>query len=299
MASAARYAAWSVLVALLTMALKLLAWHYTGSVGLLSDALESSVNLAAASMAFLMLRLAVQPADEQHAYGHGKAEYFASGFEGALIVVAAISILWVAVPGLFAPQAISQTGVGLAICALAALLNFAMARVLMQGARRHRSLALEADAQHLMSDVWTSLGIIVGVALVAFTGWRVLDPLLAVLVALNILRTGWQLMKASVSGLMDSAWPAADRDRLQQVLDGFQRQGVVFHAIRTRSAGHQRFLSLHVLVPGKWSVQRGHDLLEQVERQIAAVLAPVSVLTHLEPLEDPAAYDDEQLESRP
>lgn len=296
-APAARYAALSVLIALLTMGLKLLAWQLTGSVGLLSDALESSVNLAAASVAFLMLRIAAQPADEAHAYGHGKAEYFASGFEGALIVVAAVSILWFAIPGLFDPQPIEQTGIGLAVCAVAAAINWGMARVLMQGARQHRSLALEADAHHLMSDVWTSAGIIVGVTLVAVSGWAVLDPLLAVLVALNILRTGWQLMKASVDGLMDTSWPLAERDSLQRLLDGYRSSGADFHALRTRTSGSRRFASFHVLVPGDWSVQRGHDLLEQIEQRIAAEFAPVTVLTHLEPLEDPLAYDDEHLDA--
>ncbi len=296
-APAARFAALSVLVALLTMGLKLLAWQLTGSVGLLSDALESIVNLAAASVAFMMLRIAAQPADEGHAYGHGKAEYFASGFEGALIVVAAASILWVAIPGLLDPQPIEQSGIGLAVCALAAAINWGMARILTRGARQHRSLALEADAHHLMSDVWTSAGIIIGVALVAVSGWTVLDPLLAVLVALNILRTGWQLMKASVDGLMDTSWPLAERERLQRLLDGYRGVGADFHALRTRTAGSRRFASFHVLVPGEWSVQRGHNLLEEIERRIATDFAPVTVLTHLEPLEDPLAYDDEHLDA--
>lgn len=293
--SAARYAAWSVGAALATMALKLFAWKVTGSVGLLSDALESIVNLTAALVAFWALRLAVMPADDNHAYGHGKAEYFASGFEGAMIAVASLSILWVAVPRLWDPQPIEQAGLGLVVSAVAAAINFGMARFLMHGARIHRSLALEADSHHLMTDVWTSVGIIAGVALVATTGWLILDPLLAVLVGLNILRMGGRLLRQSADGLMDISLPRADREVLDRVLETFRAQGIGFHALRTRQSGPRRFVSLHVLVPGAWSVQQGHDLAEQVEQRIREHLAPVHVNTHLEPLEDPLAYDDESL----
>ncbi len=294
-APAARYAAWSVAAALMTMALKLFAWKVTGSVGLLSDALESTVNLTAALVAFWALRLAVMPPDDNHAYGHGKAEYFASGFEGAMIAVASLSILWASVPRLWDPQPIEQAGLGLVVSAVAALINLGMARALMHGARIHRSLALEADAHHLMTDVWTSVGIIGGVALVAVTGWLILDPLLAVLVGLNILRTGGRLLRQSADGLMDVSLPRADREVLDRLLEEFRAQGLRFHALRTRQSGPRRFVSLHVLVPGAWTVQQGHDLAERVEQRIREHLAPVHVITHLEPLEDPLAYDDDAL----
>lgn len=279
------------------MGLKLVAWKLTGSVGLLSDALESSVNLAAALVAFWSLRLAAQPADENHAYGHGKAEYFSSAFEGAMIAAASLAILWVAVPRLLNPQPIAQAGIGLAISAVAGLLNLGMALLLLRGARQHRSLALEADARHLMTDIWTSGAVIAGVALVALTGWLILDPLLAVLVAFYILVTGWRLLRRSADGLMDAALPRADLDALDAVLAPFRQQGLDFHAVRTRQSGARRFISLHLLVPGAWSVQQAHDVASEVERQIELQLAPVHVFTHVEPAEDPTAYDDHAIGS--
>jgi cation diffusion facilitator family transporter len=282
----------SVAAALATMGLKTLAWDLTGSVGLLSDALESLVNLGAALVGLGMLRLAAQPADEGHAYGHGKAEYLASGFEGALIAVAALAIAWAAWPRLLVPRPIEQPGIGLAIVALAAAINGVVALLLRRAGRRHRSLTLEADAQHLFTDVWTSAGVIAGVALVALTGWMRLDALVALAVAAHILWTGWRLLGESAAGLMDAAWPQAERAELDAILDGFRGAGIDFHAIRTRRAGARRFVSFHVLVPGAWSVQRGHDFVERIEARIAAEMAPVSVLTHLEPIEDPVSHSD-------
>lgn len=286
----------SVAAALATMALKTAAWGLTGSVGLLSDALESLVNLSAALLGFAMLRLAVQPADEEHAHGHGKAEYFASGFEGALIVVAALAIIWAAWPRLLEPQPIDQAGVGLAIVAVAALINGGVAVLLRRASIRHRSLTLEADAQHLLTDVWTSAGVIAGVALVAVSGWLILDPLIALAVALHILWTGWRLLRESAAGLMDASWPAPERARLDAILDAFRGEGIDFHAVLTRRSGARRFVSFHVLVPGRWSVQRGHDFAERIEARIATELAPVTVLTHLEPIEDPVSHDDAGLD---
>lgn len=289
----------SIAAALATMGLKTLAWWLTGSVGLLSDALESLVNLGAAVVGLSMLRLAAQPPDGGHAYGHGKAEYFASGFEGALIAVAALSIAWAAWPRLIAPQPIEQPGIGLAIVALAAAVNGGVALLLRRAGRQHRSPTLEADAQHLLTDVWTSAGVILGVALVALTGWLRLDALIALAVAVHILWTGWRLLGESAAGLMDAAWPAAERAQLDAILDDFRGAGIDFHAIRTRSAGARRFVSFHVLVPGAWSVQRGHDFVEQVEVRIEAALAPVSVLAHLEPIEDPVSHNDQSLDRAP
>lgn len=291
---AARFALLSVAAALATMGLKLLAWKLTGSVGLLSDALESGVNLSAALFAFWALRLAVQPPDAEHAHGHGKAEYFAGGFEGAMIIAAAVAIAWAAIPRLWDPKPIVQAGPGLLISVLASGINGAVALVLRRAAARYHSAALAADADHLMSDVWTSVGVVLAVAVVAHGGWLWLDPLIALVVAVVILRTGWRVLHDAAQGLMDVSWPEAERAVLDTVLAPYRAQGLAFHALRTRRAGARRFVSMHVLVPGAWTVQRGHDLVEAVEAQVRARFAPVTVFTHLEPIEDPAAYDEDQ-----
>ncbi len=291
-----RWMLWAVAAALVTMALKGFAWQLTGSVGLLSDALESLVNLGAAVVGFSMLRLAIQPADSGHQYGHGKAEYLASGFEGALIGVAAISIAWAAWPRLLDPQPIEQPGIGLLIVGVAAGVNGVVALILRRAGRRHRSLALEADAAHLMTDVWTTAAIIVGVGLVAVTDWLILDALIALAVAINILRTGWHLLRESAAGLMDASWPSDERARLDAVLERYRQEGIDFHAIRTRRAGMRSFVSFHVLVPGRWSVQAAHDHVERIEAAIAGEFSPVTVMTHLEPIEDPASHLDTGLD---
>jgi len=289
--------AWlSIAAAVLTIGLKLGAYFLTGSVALLSDALESIVNLVAACMALAMLTIAARPPDEEHAYGHSKAEYFSSGIEGALILFAAFGIVWNAIPRLFAPQALEQIGVGLAISLFATGINFGVARVLLHAGRKHRSISLEADAQHIMTDVWTSLGVLVGIGAVALTGWSRLDPIIALLVALNIVWTGVQLVRRSALGLMDTALPASDQTSIHEVLARFRDQGIQFHALRTRQAGTRKFVSVHVLVPGTWQVQRGHELLEDVEAAIEAVVPGVHVFTHLEPREDPAAWKDVELD---
>ena len=291
-----RYAWLSVAASVGTLALKSVAWLLTGSVGLLSDALESLVNVGAAIMLLAMLRIAVRPADEGHAYGHGKAEYFASGFEGLLVVLAAGGIAYAATARLLDPRPLEHAGMGLGLTIVASALNFAVARVLLRGARRHGSIALEADAQHLMTDVWTSAGVVLGVGLVVVTGWLVLDPIIALAVAVRIVVIGWRLLHESVLGLMDAAWSAEEQAGLDEVLADFRRRGIGFHAVRTRRAGARRFASFHVLVPGRWTVQQGHDLLEEIEQRIAARVSRVTVETHLEPLEDPASYRDQHLE---
>jgi cation diffusion facilitator family transporter len=290
--SLTRYAWLSIAAAVLTMALKLVAWKLTGSIGLLSDALESLVNLGGASMALMMLRVAMAPRDDEHAYGHGKAEYFSSGFEGMLILVAGGAILWAAIPNLWHPKALQQTGLGLAISALASVINLVVARILLRASTQYRSITLEADAHHLMTDVWTSVAIIAGVGLVALTGWALLDPLLAVAVAFNILWTGIRLMRESVDGLMDSAWVPTDLEQLEQVLDEFRNDEVKFHEIRTRRAAANRFVTFHLLVPGAWPVQRAHELAERVESRLTDVLPGAVAMAHLEPIEDPASYAD-------
>ena len=297
-ANLTRFAWLSIGTAVLTIVLKALAYGLTGSVGLLSDALESLVNLVAAIMALAMLTIAARPADEMHAFGYGKAEYFSSGLEGALILLAAASIGWTAVPRLFAPQPLEHIGIGLAISVLASAINFWVARVLMNAGKEYRSITLEADAHHLLTDVWTSAGVVLGVGVVALTGWVRLDPIIALIVAANILRIGWRLLGRSVSGLMDATLPAAERDAIKQVLNRYESQGIQYHALRTRQAGTRAFVSLHVLVPRDWTVQRGHDLLEQLERDIRAAVPGAQLFTHLEPQGDPAAWEDIALDRK-
>ncbi|CAN5738806.1 cation diffusion facilitator family transporter [soil metagenome] len=298
MRSLRRFALLSIVAALATITMKGGAYLLTGSVGLLSDALESLVNLLAAIVALLALTAAARPADEEHAYGHTKAEYFSSGFEGALVLVAAIIIIVTAVPRLFEPHPLNQIGIGLAITVLASLINLAVARVLLSAGERYHSITLEADAKHLLTDVWTSGGVVVGVGAAAATGLYWLDPLIAVAVALNIVRTGYDLLRRSLLGLLDTALPPDARQAIAAVLDSHAADGVQFHALRTRQAGALRFISLHVLVPGEWTVQRGHDLLEQIEDEIRAEVSNSTVFTHLEPLEDPVSWQDLVLDRR-
>jgi cation diffusion facilitator family transporter len=291
-----RYAAVSIVAALATIALKTGAFMVTGSVGLLSDALESVVNLLAAIVALYALSVAARPADEAHAYGHGKVEYFSSGFEGALILVAALSIGWAALTRLFNPAPIVDVWLGLGISAAASGVNFIAARVIAQAGRRYNSIILKADAQHLMSDVWTSMGVIVGVGAAAATGWMRLDPLIAILVAANVIRLGIDLVRRSLLGLLDTGLPGPLRAQIVEILDHHRAGGVEYHAIRTREAGTRNFVSFHILVPGDWTVQRGHDLLEEIEEEIRATIPNSTIFTHLEPLEDPVSFEDTQLE---
>jgi cation diffusion facilitator family transporter len=295
-ASLKRYAWLSIAAALATILLKGAAWWMTGSVGLLSDALESFVNLAAAFMALAMLSLAATPEDENHAHGHGKAEYFASAFEGFLILVAAASIGYAAIDRLLAPQPIEDVGIGLAVSVLASIINLATARTLMAVGREHNSITLEADAHHLLTDVWTSTGVIVGVGLVWLTGWLWLDPVIALLVAANIVWTGWQLLHRSAEGLMDVSIPPEQIEAIEAVLESYRARGLEFHALRTRQAGSRAFATLHVLVPGAWTVQVGHDWLERIEADIRDAVPRIHVTTHLEPKEDPVSLSDQVLD---
>jgi len=298
-ASLTRFAWLSVGAALVTIALKTGAWWLTGSVGLLSDAAESLVNLLAAGMTLGMLVVAARPPDEDHAWGHTKAEYFSSGVEGALILVAALAIAWTAIGRLLDPRELEQPGLGVALGAAASLVNLAVARVLLRVGREHHSIALEADAHHLMTDVWTSAGVLAGIGVVAITGWRELDPILALLVAANIVRTAIGLLRRSTHGLLDAAISPEELRALQDVLARYGERQVRFHAVRTRQAASRRFITMHVLVPGHWTVQRGHDLLEEVERDVRAVIPNAHVLTHLEALEDPASFADLELDRAP
>jgi cation diffusion facilitator family transporter len=247
-------------------------------------------------MALAMLTLAARPPDEEHAYGHGKAEYFSSGVEGALICIAALSIGWAAWPRLLDPQPIEQAGLGLGISVVASLINLGVARVLLRASRRYHSITLEADAHHLMTDVWTSGGVLLGIGAVILTGWQRLDPIIALLVAVNIIWTGVQLVRRSALGLLDTALPPKERAVIQEILERYAREGVQYHALRTRQAAARRFLSVHILVPGNWSVAHGHDLLERIESELREALPSTTVFTHLEPLEDPMAWEDKDLD---
>jgi cation diffusion facilitator family transporter len=291
-----KFALLSIAAAVATIVLKALAWWLTDSIGLLSDALESTVNLAAATVTLVMLTIAIRPPDEHHAFGYGKAEYFASAVEGSLIVLAALVIAYAAVERLLAPQPLANIGPGLAVSAGASLINYAVARRLFRAGREYRSVALEADAHHLMTDVWTSAGVITGVAAVALTGWQRLDPLIALAVAAHIVWIGGMLVRRSAQGLLDHALPPEQLRALDQVLERFRAQGLDFHAVRTRQAGARSFVTLHVLVPAEWTVAQGHDMGHQVENAIRAALPDATVETHVEPIGYAESYRDIDLD---
>lgn len=294
--SLASFAWLSIAAALVTIALKACAYLLTGSVGLLSDVLESIVNLAAALLVLATLIIAIRPADESHAYGHSKAEYFASGAEGTLIMVAAISIGVAAAQRLITPKPLEQIGLGLGISVFASLVNLLAALFLLRAGRQFHSISLEANAKHLLTDVWTSAGVVIGVGLAALTGWQRLDPVVALLVAVNIVWSGGRIVYGSVAGLMDTALPAEDREAIRKAIEPYMQGGIECHAIRTRRSGMRRFVSLHVLVPGSWTVGDGHHLLEKIEASIGRSLPNTTVFTHLEPLEHPDAWDDAELD---
>ncbi len=298
-ASLTRFAWLSIGAAVATIALKTVAYFLTGSVGLLSDAIESVVNLVGAGMALGMLIIAARPADESHVYGHSKAEYFASATEGLLILGAAAGIVSAAVQRLLNPQPLEQLGLGLGVSVAASAINFLVARKLMGEGKRRNSISLEADAQHLMTDVWTSAGIIVAVGIVALTGWTILDPLIAIVVALNIIWTGFQLVSRSVSGLMDAALPAKELALIEEVMNKYREKLVDFHALRTRQAAARQFISVHMLVPGDWTVHDAHHIAEDFEADIRSALGgAVTVFTHLEPVEDELSMEDINLDRK-
>jgi cation diffusion facilitator family transporter len=288
-ASLTRFAWLSIAAAILTIGLKTAAYLITGSVGLLSDALESLVNLVGAIMALAMLTIAGRPADDDHAYGHSKAEYFSSGVEGTLIVLAAVSIAVTAIPRLLHPRSLEQVGLGLAVSVAAALVNLGVALVLLRAAKQHQSITLNANAHHLLTDVWTSVGVLIGVGAVVLTGWQRLDPVVALIVAGNIVWSGTRIVRDSVAGLMDTSIPPEELKNVRDILGRLGRQhGIECHDLRTRQAGNSRFVSLHVLVPGTWTVHRGHELAERIESDIRSALRDAEVLTHLESLDGPA-----------
>ena len=291
-----RYAWLSIAAAVLTILLKTSAYFLTGSVGLLSDALESFVNLAAAVVALIALRFATRPPDEEFTFGYSKVEYFASGFEGGMILLAAGSILITALPRLIHPEPLEQLGLGLAISIIASLINLGVALVLMRAGKRYNSITLEADARHLMTDVWTTGGVIIGIALVWVTGYLRLDPIVALLVAANILVTGYRLLVRSGRGLMDAAIPAEELASIKSILDGYRSQNVGYHALRSRQAAARKFLAVHLLVPGSWSVRKSHQLAEKIENQVREAVPHVIIVTHVEPIEDPLSLQDASLD---
>src|SRR5690349_3057702 len=296
-ASLTRFAWLSIAAAVVTITLKSGAYLLTDSVGLLSDALESLVNLAGAVMALLMLSIAARPPDESHGYGHSKAEYFASATEGILILGAAIGIISAAINRLLQPSEIGQLGLGLGVSVTASAINLIVARVLLREGQARRSITLEADAHHLMTDVWTSAGVIGGVGIAGLTGWHILDPMVAIVVALNIIWTGIRLVSRSVAGLMDAALPTQEQGLIADVLEKYRQQGVSFHALRTRQAAARRFVSVHMLVPGEWTVHDAHHVAEDFESDIREALGSVvTVFTHIEPVEDELSMEDVSLD---
>lgn len=292
-----RFAWLSVATAIATISLKTLAYLMTGSVGLLSDALESVINLVAAAFALWMLKIAARPADEDHPFGHYKAEYFAGALEGTLIGMAALSIIWVAVNRLIAPQPIEQIGIGLIITTAASLLNLVVGQLLIRTGRKHRSITLEADGKHLMTDVWTSASVIIALIVVNITGWYVLDPIIALFVAVNILRTGYNVVKRSTLGLMDTVISDEDMKAVVNVLDSYvEKEKIDYHALRTRESGSRVFISVHILMPDEWSIREGHKLIDKIEDDIRTAVAGAIVFTHMEPISDPASMADIDLE---
>jgi len=288
-----RYAWLSIATGIVVFSLKMVAYLLTGSVGLLSDALESTVNIVAAFVALIALKAASRPGNERMHFGLSKAEYFSALVEGLMILVAAGLIMFTAIERFLNPRPLEDIGVGLAVSTAASILNGGVALVLMRAGRRHRSIVLTADAKHLMTDVWTSAGVLVAVLLVSVTGWVRLDPVIAMAVALNIVFAGLRLIGSSAMGLLDAALPPEENDLIVDILRRRQSDEVRFHAVQTRESGRQRFVSMHVLVPGAWTVAEGHDLLESVEQDIREALPNTAVNTHLEPIEDPRAWEDQ------
>ena len=295
MPSLARFAWLSVAAALVTMALKGVAAWLTGSLGLLSDALESFVNLGAALVALVSLRIAVREPDEKHPFGYSKAEYFSSAVEGGLIFVAAIAIVASAVPRLITPQPLTHFDIGIVLSLAAAAVNLGVALVLLRAGKNHDSIALEADGYHLLTDVWTSIGVVAGVGATVLTGWLALDPLIAIAVAVHIAFTGVKVLRRSVLGLMDRALPEPDMERIREILEPYRVRGLDYHALRTRRAGRLRLVDMHLLVPGAMTVREAHRVADEIEDRIREALPGSAVLTHLEPIEEPASYDDQTL----
>jgi cation diffusion facilitator family transporter len=284
----------SIAAAILTISLKLIAYLLTNSVGILSDALESCVNLVAAVVALIMIKLAEKPPDQEHEFGHNKAEYFSSAIEGGLIVLAAFSIIWSAVPRIIHPQPLENVGVGLLVAVAASLINLAASNILVKNGKKYNSITLEADGKHLMTDVLTSGGVLLGIGLIKVTGWMRLDGIVAVGVALNIIWTGYQLLKRSALGLLDTSFPKEEMDSIRRVLEKYGQQNIQYHSLMTRQSGQRKFILVHILMPGKMNIQQGHNLAEKIENDLRELFpnTQTTVFTHLEPIEDPVSMLD-------
>lgn len=290
-----RFAWLSIAAAVATIVLKTWAWRVTGSVGLLSDAAESLVNLVAAIIALVVLKISIRPPDQNHQFGHSKAEYFSAAPEGIMIFVAAALILVQAGDRLLHPTPLDNLGIGLLVSVVASVINGVVARILSVNGRRRRSMTLIADGRHLFTDVITSVGVVVGIALVWLTGWHRLDAIVALAVGVNILITGARLIGQSGAGLMDIALPSQVNDEILAFLDSRSSKTLKFHAVRTREAGYRRFLEFHMLVPGEWTVQHGHDVMEDLIDDLITRWPELRVMGHLEPIEDPRSYEDIEL----
>jgi cation diffusion facilitator family transporter len=289
----------SITAALVTMGVKFMGYFLTGSVGLFSDAAESVVNLVAALVGLWAVTLAARPPDEEHTYGYTKSEYFSSGVEGALILVAALIIAVEALPRLFHPEPIEQVFFGLSFSVIGAVINGVLAWFMLREGKKQRSITLEADAHHLFADVLTTAGVIVGMLLVVLTRWYILDSMVALLVAVNIIWTGVKLLRQPEVGLLDTALPQEDMETVNAILDAYRKQGLAFHALRSRVAGRRRFVSFHVIMPGTWTIHKGHNLCEEIELALHEALPESTVFTHLEPKEDPVTFEDIELDRAP
>ncbi|NCF67684.1 MAG: cation diffusion facilitator family transporter [Chloroflexi bacterium] len=293
--SLTKYAWLSIGAATLTIGIKFVAYLATGSVGLLSDAMEGIINFAAALVVLIALKIVERPPDEGHQYGHDKAEYFSSGIEGALIIIAALAILFTAIQRLLNPQPLEQIGLGLFLALIASGINLFVGQLLIRTGKHYESITLEADGRHLMSDVWTSVGVVLGVTVAGLTGLAWMDPIIAILVGVKIGWEGVQLSRRTVHGLMDPAISSEERGLVEFILNEHCQGGLKWHALRTRQSGSRRFISVHILVPGQWTNQEAHDLAEHVESDIRGEIPLCSVFTHVEPLEDPRAFEDHSL----
>ncbi|MGY0559692.1 cation diffusion facilitator family transporter [Luteimonas sp. A277] len=288
-----KYAWLAIGTAVVTVLLKGSAWAITGSVGLLSDAAESMVNLVAAIAALVALTVAARPADDNHHFGHTKAEYFSAALEGVMVFIAAASIIYLGIDRLVNPRPLESIGIGMVISLVAALLNGVVGRILIKVGTRHRSVTLRADGRHLMTDVYTSVGVVLGLLLVWLTGWEWLDPVVAILVGVNILVTGYRLISESAAGLMDVSLSPEDNARILAILEVHTEKGrIEFHAVRTRESAARQFMEMHMLVPGDWTVLRGHDAMEDLIEKIVAEFPAMRVTGHLEPISDPRSYED-------
>ncbi|MFH0976485.1 MAG: cation diffusion facilitator family transporter [Spirochaetota bacterium] len=281
-----------IAASVITIILKSVAFYITGSVGLLSDAMESFINLTASVVAMIALTIACRPPDKQHPFGHHKAEYFSSILEGVLIIIAAIAIGVTSIERLINPHILEKLNLGLLISAGASIINFVTARILFRAGRKYNSITLEADAQHLMTDVWTTGGVLAGLLLIEITGFSWLDPVIAIAVAVNIVYTGIKLIIRSVSGFMDTALTEAELDAVKAILEKYKKTGISYHALYTRKSSAMNFITLHLLMPGDWTVSKGHKITKQIEKDIKCDFPNSDIFIHLEPFNDPESFDD-------